>query len=58
MVDGRVGVVLESIIARSPGEPEFHQAVIEVVDHGNRQQLLAQSKFIKNTVCPTASEKL
>ncbi|CAB4723515.1 MAG: NADP-specific glutamate dehydrogenase [Actinobacteria bacterium] len=40
MVDGRVGVVLESIIARSPGEPEFHQAVIEVV--GTLGPVLAQ----------------
>jgi len=40
MVDGRVGVILESIIARSPGEPEFHQAVIEVV--GTLGPVLAQ----------------
>jgi len=40
MIDGNVGVILESIIARSSGEPEFHQAVIEVV--GTLGPVLAQ----------------
>lgn len=31
MIDGRVGAILESVIARNPGEAEFHQAVAEVV---------------------------
>jgi glutamate dehydrogenase (NADP+) len=31
MVDDRLGSILDQVIARNPGEPEFHQAVTEVL---------------------------
>ncbi|CAB4815559.1 MAG: NADP-specific glutamate dehydrogenase [Actinobacteria bacterium] len=40
MIDGRVGAILENVIARNPGEAEFHQAVTEVV--GTLEPLLAR----------------
>ncbi|MEI7993117.1 MAG: NADP-specific glutamate dehydrogenase, partial [Actinomycetota bacterium] len=40
MIDGNVGAILENVIARNPGEAEFHQAVTEVV--GTLEPLLAR----------------
>ena len=40
MIDGHVGAILESVVARNPGEAEFHQAVTEVV--GTLGPLLAR----------------